>query len=320
MKKNDNPYVSIVMTSYNREKYICQAIDSILAQVCNYSYEIIIGDDCSTDTSRELLTYYKNKFPDIFVLNFQDKNQGFGVNWASTCKLARGKYIAFCDDDDYWCDTEHLKLLTEHLDTHDECGLVYANRYVFDVARDTKIVANVKLPTTENALDYMLNKSYPILFSASMLRKSLMDKYVDLDAYIRLRFPIQDFPTAILLAPHCEFHYIEKPTVVYRSYDGSMSKPKDYETVMRKYTQEEIMHRYLYEQLGLVYDELSYRRYKYGILLQLAYQKVDYKSAKEFAKYVDVRNNKKYFAQSWVTFHIFCFLKKIRRKLLFLKK
>ena len=55
------PYVSVVMTSYNRGHYIGQAIDSILAQECNFPFEIIIGDDCSTDNSRELLQSYKDK-------------------------------------------------------------------------------------------------------------------------------------------------------------------------------------------------------------------------------------------------------------------
>ena len=53
MANKTTPYVSVVMTSYNREKYIGQAIDSILAQECKFPFEIIIGDDCSTDNSRE---------------------------------------------------------------------------------------------------------------------------------------------------------------------------------------------------------------------------------------------------------------------------
>ena len=59
------PYVSVVMTSYNRGHYIGQAIDCILAQECNFPFEIIIGDDCSTDNSRELLQSYKDKYPDV---------------------------------------------------------------------------------------------------------------------------------------------------------------------------------------------------------------------------------------------------------------
>ena len=309
------PYVSVVMTSYNREKYIGQAIDSILAQECKFPFEIIIGDDCSTDNSRELLMSYKEKHSDIFVLNLHETNQGFGANWASTCKLARGKYIAFCDDDDYWCEQTHMQSLADYLDAHENCGLVYANRWILDVATGTKKLAKAKLPDNEDKLDHMLHRGYPILFSASMIRKSLMDKYVDLDAFIRLKFPIQDFPTAVLLAPHCDFHYMEQPTVVYRSYAGSMSKPKEYETIVRKYTQEKIMNEYLYGQLSLEYDGPGDDRYRYGILLRLAFDKSDYRSAREFAKHVDPRNKKKYFAMTWLTFHLFRIARNLKNKL-----
>ena len=310
------PYVSVVMTSYNRGHYIGQAIDCILAQDCKFSFEIIIGDDCSTDNSRELLQSYQKKYPGIIVLNLQEKNVGFGPNWASTCKLARGKYIAFCDDDDYWCETNHMQTLADYLDAHENCGLVYANHWNLEVETNQKTLANNKLPDDEDRLEYMLHKGYPILFSASMIRKSLMDKYVDLDAFIRLKFPIQDFPTAVLIAPHCDFHYVETPTVVYRSYSGSMSKPQEYETVIRKYTQEKVMNEYLYGQLGREYDGPGDDRYRYGILLGMAYNRNDYKSAHEFAKHCDRRNKKKWFASTWLTFQLFRIAKKLKNMII----
>ena len=310
------PYVSVVMTSYNRGHYIGQAIDCILAQDCKFSFEIIIGDDCSTDNSRELLQSYQEKYPGIIVLNLQEKNVGFGPNWASTCKLARGKYIAFCDDDDYWCETNHMQTLADYLDAHENCGLVYANHWNLEVETKQKTLANNKLPDDEDKLEYMLQKGYPILFSASMIRKSLMDQYVDLDSFIQLRFPIQDFPTAVMIAPHCDFHYVETPTVVYRSYSGSMSKPKEYETVIRKYMQEKAMNEYLYGQLRREYDGPGDDRYRYGILLGMAYNRNDYKSAHEFAKHCDRRNKKKWFASTWLTFQLFRLAKKLKNMII----
>lgn len=303
------------MTSYNRAHYIGQAIDSILLQECNFPYEIIIGDDCSTDGSRAVLTAYEEKFPDIFVLNFHEVNQGFGANWASTLKLARGKYVAFLDDDDYWCESSHIQSMVDYMDTHDNCGLVYANRWILDIATDTKKPANAHIPEGVDKLQYMLDEGFPILFSASMIRKSLVDKYVDLDAFVRIKFPIQDFPTAVLLAPHCDFHYMEKPTVVYRSYAGSMSQPTEYETVIRKYMQEKVMNEYLYSQLGLEYDEQEDDRYRYGILLGMAYHRNDYKNAREFAKQCDKRNKKRWFTSTWLTFHLYRFAQTIKSKL-----
>ena len=167
----------------------------------------------------------------------------------------------------------------------------------------------------DEKLRHMLSKGFPILFSSSMVRKSMMDEYVDLDAYMRLKFEIQDFPTAVLIAPHCEFHFIEHPSVVYRSYAGSMSKPQTYEAVIRKYTQEKVMNRYLYEQIGLEYDEDGDDSYRNSILLSLACAKGDYLKAKEFAKRSGQRNIKCYSTYTWLSFQIYRLIKKIKARL-----
>ncbi len=76
------PTVSVVICTYNRKNTISQTIDSILNQICNFPFEIIIGDDYSTDGSRELCLNYKQRFPEIINLVFQTENCGAGKNWA----------------------------------------------------------------------------------------------------------------------------------------------------------------------------------------------------------------------------------------------
>lgn len=309
----NTPYVSVIMTSFNRGHYIGQALDAVLAQDCTFPFEVIIGDNGSTDASRDLLRDYQARYPDTIVLNYQTENIGFGANWASTCLLARGRYLAFCDDDDYWCDTRHLQLLADYLNTHDACGLVHADRWILDVATGTQHRSHAHIPPDADQLDYLLHRSYPILFSATMIRRSMLDHYVDLNAYVRLRFPIQDFPTAVLLARHCDFHFIDTPTVVYRSYAGSMSKPLEYQTVVHKYLQEKVMNRYLYNQLGLPYDERRDDRHRHDILLAMAYQRGDYVNARRFARHADPRNKKRWFALTRLTFHAFRWTKRLIR-------
>lgn len=68
-----NPYISVVITSHNREQYIGQAIDSVLSQECQFPVEIIIADDCSTDNTRALLQVYKDRYPDIVVLKYRNR-------------------------------------------------------------------------------------------------------------------------------------------------------------------------------------------------------------------------------------------------------
>lgn len=311
--QDTNPYISVVMTSYNRVHYIGQAIDSILAQKCNFPIEIIIGDDCSVDNSRELLQSYKDKYPNIFVLNFQSENVGFGPNWASTCKLARGKYIAFLDDDDYWCDESRLQVMADIMDADDSIGLIYTNRFILDVESGEKHPANISIPEEVDIVDYLHTKGFPILFSTSMVRKTLINTYVNLDDYIRLKFPIQDWPTAMLIAPYCKFKYIEKPTVVYRSYQGSMSKPQTYEQITKKYAAEKVSYAYVMNKLHIPFDEPGWDCYVNHLLLSLAYKRGDYKEAKYYAKQFDTKSIKILCAHNRLLFHLFRFGKNLKK-------
>ena len=303
------PLVSVVMTSYNREHYIAQAIDSVLAQECNFPFEIIIGDDFSTDNSRQLLQSYHDQHPDIVVLNLQPTNQGFGRNWASTCKLAQGRYVAFLDDDDYWCDNNRLQEMVDFLETHNDYGLVYTNRYIYEVEKDVKYPANTCLPEGADMVQYMNTSGFPILFSTTMIRKLVLDKHVNFEDYIKYNFPIQDWPTAMLIAPFCKFKYFNKPSVVYRSYSGSMSKPKEYEQILKKYGKEKPMYKYVQEQLGLNFDEAGWDRYVNHLLMSLAYQRREFEMARKYAILYGEHTLKADCAKHRFTFWLFIYAK-----------
>jgi glycosyltransferase involved in cell wall biosynthesis len=105
---NPEIMVSVCCITYNQEKYIAEALDGFLMQKTNFKYEIIIGDDCSTDNTRAIVESYRQKHSDkIKVLN-HDSNIGSIKNQVKTFNISKGKYVAMCDGDDYW--THPLKL------------------------------------------------------------------------------------------------------------------------------------------------------------------------------------------------------------------
>jgi len=114
------PKISIALITYNGEKYIREQLDSILCQTMQ-DFEVVVCDDCSTDSTRLILTEYAQK--DIrIVLNFNEKNLGFLKNIENAIKLCKGEFIALADQDDIW-ETEHLSTL--HLNIGDNlliCG------------------------------------------------------------------------------------------------------------------------------------------------------------------------------------------------------
>ncbi|MEX1663913.1 glycosyltransferase family 2 protein [Zhongshania arctica] len=100
--ENENPSkVSVCVVTYNQEKYIAGCLESLVGQVVNFKYEIIVGDDFSTDGTREILISLQRKYPKLIRLNFQACNVGAIANMVSTYRLATGKYISHIDGDDF---------------------------------------------------------------------------------------------------------------------------------------------------------------------------------------------------------------------------
>lgn len=112
--------ISVTLMVYNHGKYLHQAIDSILMQEVNFNYEILVGDDHSTDNSRDIILEYKNKYPDKFVLNFQEQNVGGTKNEYDLLMKAKGKYIATLEGDDYWVDNKKLQKTVDFLEQNDD--------------------------------------------------------------------------------------------------------------------------------------------------------------------------------------------------------
>ena len=116
-------FVSIVLCSYNGEKYIATQLDSILRQSHPY-FELVIVDDCSTDRTFEICKNYATKHPQIRL--YQNRNNiGLNRNFEKALQLAKGEYIAFSDQDDIW-DTQKIEILLNHIHTT-KAVLVYGN-------------------------------------------------------------------------------------------------------------------------------------------------------------------------------------------------
>lgn len=93
--------VSVCVSTYNQEKYILQCLQSLADQKTDFNFEIIVGEDCSTDSTRKIVSDFSDKYPNLIVKNFHSENIGAVKNLISTYRLAKGKYICHMDGDDY---------------------------------------------------------------------------------------------------------------------------------------------------------------------------------------------------------------------------
>lgn len=124
--------VSINCITYNHEKYIKSALDGFLAQKTNFEYEIVIGEDCSTDGTRAIVKEYAGKYPDKIVLVISDENVGASNNEKRIFEKSRGKYIALCEGDDYWTDPYKLQKQIDYMENNPQCTFCFHNAEVFD--------------------------------------------------------------------------------------------------------------------------------------------------------------------------------------------
>jgi glycosyltransferase involved in cell wall biosynthesis len=106
------------MVTYNHEHYIADALESVFAQKHEYSFEIVVGDDASTDRTAEIVTEFSIRFPGIIRLIRHPVNIGHYRNYFSVLEASGGEYIALLDGDDYWDDREKLKKQVSFLEAH----------------------------------------------------------------------------------------------------------------------------------------------------------------------------------------------------------
>lgn len=124
-KLSPEPLVSVTMLAYRHEKFIAQAIESIIEQQCNFPIEIIIGEDCSPDRTREIVLSYQRRYPQLIRVLTSDKNIGMQANAARCAAASRGKYRASCEGDDYWCDPTKLTRQIAVFERYPDCVLVF---------------------------------------------------------------------------------------------------------------------------------------------------------------------------------------------------
>ncbi len=110
--------ISACIITYNQESYIRECLEGALCQKVDFTYEIVIGDDCSTDGTSQICKEYATKYPKLIKYFPRDKNLGMTGNWKRTIEDCQGEYIALCEGDDYWTDPKKLQRQVDFLDNN----------------------------------------------------------------------------------------------------------------------------------------------------------------------------------------------------------
>lgn len=215
------PVVSVLIITYNQERFIAQAVHSALNQQTTFPYEIVIGDDGSTDTTRKILTDLRNQYPDRIKLIFQTKNLKPVRNLMSVYKACKGKFIALLEGDDYWTSPLKLARQVEYLETHPDAAICYHSTTLVNEHGQPMVVLPVprfKKPIS-TLTDLIRNGSFMATCS-TMFRNKLFGAFPDW--FSELTY-IADLPLNVLNAQHGKIGYIDQNMAVYRSCSSALA-------------------------------------------------------------------------------------------------
>ncbi len=221
--------VSVQILAYNHEAYISQAIDSALSQKTSFDYEIIVGEDASSDRTRKIVLEYKKEYPakvrvilcDSDVAE-RDRAAGIGgkTNFLQSYPVGRGEYVALLDGDDYWTDVHKLQTQVEFLDTHPD--------FAVSCHRVTMIDQEGKPATTDwNPPGQKTELTVEDLFATNFIPTSSVifrrDLFGAFPEWFRT-LKMGDWPLHIMNAAHGKIAYRNGVMATYRVHErGSWS-------------------------------------------------------------------------------------------------
>ncbi|MEI8136309.1 MAG: glycosyltransferase [Bacteroidota bacterium] len=221
--------VSVLLLTYNQEKYIAQAINSVLDQKVDFDFEILIGEDCSTDRTREIAKEFALNNPEKIKLVISDRNVGPVKNEKRLVEAAKGKYLAFLEGDDFWTDPLKLQKQTEFLEKNPDYGLVHGDvNHFYENAGNTQKSVNKltgkKIPQG-NVFDYLL-KPDPLFIktATAFFRKELVTRHFDYELALSSNWPLTDLPLWMDITYHSKAHYFDEVFATYRLLNESASR------------------------------------------------------------------------------------------------
>ena len=200
--------VSVCIVTYNHGRYIDDCLASVVGQQMDADLEVLVGDDCSMDHTRAIISSYANRYPDVIRPVFHEKNIGGSHNYLSLIGQASGDYIAHLDGDDFWLPGK-LAAQISFLGQNQNCVAVYTNAIVINNAGELLARFNGVLPQQFD-LNYLVREGNFLNASSVMYRSCCKTPILQLEG------EALDYHYNILLAGQGRLGYINRDLVAYR--------------------------------------------------------------------------------------------------------
>ena len=209
--------LSVMMITYNHERFIAQAIESVLAQRVNFDCEIVIGEDCSTDGTRAVIMDFQRRYPGRIVPLLRDRNLGAMRNFAETLAVCRGKYLAFLEGDDYWTHEDKLQTQINFLDEHPDYAICCHRAQFVDETGAGQSGIFPTLPAGTYTIADLFDGNWVVTGSV-MYRWGSVGSLPDWFLTLKMG----DWPLHILVARAGKIHLMDEVMSVYRIHQGGI--------------------------------------------------------------------------------------------------
>ncbi len=242
-------FLSIAVITYNQEKYIAQTLDSIIGQKHNYSFEIVVGDDCSTDGTKTVIADYAKRYPDKVKAIYNEHNIGVVANYYNVLSHCYGKYIMECAGDDWWLPGKVDEQIT-FMENHDDVGLCYGTALCYNDKNEyLNRSVGAKCSTFEELMTLNLIPAVTVCF-----KRELVKKYINEVNPVSLGWKMEDYPMWLWFSKNSKITYLSKSLACYRCADESVSNSKNIEKQFAFFKS--------------TYDVQAYYAVKYGYVLK----------------------------------------------------
>lgn len=223
--------IDVVVLTYNHEAYIEQNIDSILNQKTDFSFNLLIADDSSTDGTRALVEKWMKKDDRVYLVKTQS-NLGSVENARNAIGICQSDYLAFCEGDDFWLDDQKLQIQLSFLKDNPSFGMVHGDVAYFNQSQgllggSVNTSKGVIFPSGKIFNDYLSNDKLFIFTASVLVKREFFIQCADYDLFQSKKWMAQDLPTWLELASQTEIAYIDRVFAAYRLADESASRSKN---------------------------------------------------------------------------------------------
>ncbi|TJY36400.1 glycosyltransferase [Pontimicrobium aquaticum] len=220
--------LSIHLITYNNEPHIEDTLQSILKQNVDFDYEIIVGDDRSTDGTYSIIETYAEKHPNLFNIKKNTKQLGILKNFKTTLDRCSGTFVFDIAGDDMLKTNDALQKMVDVLKSDSKLGFVDSGFDSFYEETKKTIAFKNKTILLGSKKDYkdaiLLGNIAPI---GHCYRKELLYRYVDFNTYLNMDLTIEDYPILVDMVMNTDFERINESLHIYRVHDHSHSHQKN---------------------------------------------------------------------------------------------